>query len=218
MTARIVFDLDGTLIDSAPDIMTGANGILAARGAAPLTLEETKRFIGSGAAVFVTRMREARGLPDSEHDRLLAAFNAGYAGFVGQTAPYPGVPEALAALRARGHRLGLCTNKPVHATRAVLDDLDLAAWFGTIRGGDSLPMRKPDPAPLLSALRAMGDGPAIFVGDSEVDAETAAGAGTPFLLFTEGYRQAPVAALQHRAAFGAFAELPELVAAILRAA
>ena len=215
MSARIVFDLDGTLIDSAPDIRAGANGILAEEGAEPLTPEEARSFIGSGAAVFVERMRRARGIPDSEQARLLATFIARYEGFVGLTTVYPGVPQALAALRAGGHRLGLCTNKPIRPTHAVLGHFGLDGFFGTVWGGDSLPQRKPDPAPLLAAFAALGDGSAVYVGDSEVDAETAERAGVPFLLFTEGYRRTAAADLRHSAMFDDFAALPGLVADLL---
>jgi phosphoglycolate phosphatase len=127
------------------------------------------------------------------------------------TRPYPGVPQALAALEAAGHRLALCTNKPEAPARAILADLGLARHFPVVIGGDTLPMRKPDPAPALECVKAMGGGDAAFIGDSEVDAETAEAAGLPFYLFTEGYRKSPVSALPHRAAFSDFAALPGLI-------
>lgn len=218
MTARIVFDLDGTLIDSAPDIRAGANGILAEEGAAPLTQEEARSFIGSGAAVFVERMRRARGIPDSEQARLLRTFTDRYEGFVGLTTIYPGVIEALTALRDKGHRLGICTNKPIRPTHAVLAHLALDGYFDTVWGGDSLPQRKPDPAPLLAAFDALGDGPEIYVGDSEVDAETARRSGMPFLLYTQGYRSTPIEDLPVTATFDDFAVLPFLVGGLLTCA
>ena len=213
--ARIVFDLDGTLIDSAPDIRAHASRILAREGLPGLTLEETRAFIGRGVAVFVARMRAARGIPESEQARLLEAFAAGYDAAVDLTLPYPGVVAALDALQEAGHRLGICTNKPEAPCRAVLAHLGLLSRFATIVGGDSTPTPKPDPRPLEAALAALGAGPAFFVGDSEIDAETAARAGVPFLLFTEGYRHGPVASLAHDAAFADFADLPARVAAHL---
>ena len=213
--ARIVFDLDGTLIDSAPDIHAGANGILADEGLLPLTLDEARSFIGNGAAVFVARMRAARGVPDSEQARLHAEFTRRYETFVGLTVIYPGVVEALEALAAEGHGLGICTNKPLRPTRAVLAHLGLDRFFGAVFGGDSLPVHKPDPAPLHAAFEALGAGPALYVGDSEVDAETAQRAGAPFLLFTEGYRKSPVAEMPHDIAFASFTELPGGVARLL---
>jgi phosphoglycolate phosphatase len=213
--ARVVFDLDGTLIDSAPDIRVVTNGLLAEEGAAPVSLAETRSFIGHGAPTFVARMRAARGLPDADHARLLAEFVRRYDSAVGLTAPYPGAVAALDALAAEGCAIGLCTNKPYRPAIAVLDHLGLTARFGSIIGGDSLPERKPDPAPLRAALEALGSGPAVYVGDSEVDADCARRAGVPFLLFTEGYRSAPVESLPHLAAFSDFEALPGLVRAAL---
>ena len=209
---RVVFDLDGTLIDSAADIRGIANTVLAGEGAAPLDMYETRAFIGHGTDTFVARMRAARGLPDADHPRLLADFLSRYDGAVGLTVPYPGVPEALGALAARGHALGICTNKPIGPCRHVLEHLGLLDLFGTVLGGDSLPARKPDPAPLEAALDALGAGPAVYVGDSEVDAETAQRAGRPFLLFEGGYRHAEVAAIPFAASFADWGDLPALAA------
>ena len=207
----IVFDLDGTLVDSAPDICRFANEALASEGVAPLTLSETRRFVGGGADVFVERMRSARGLPDSAQDRLRTAFLAAYEGRVADAVLYPGVLDALAVLAARGHPLGLCTNKPNGPTRIVLDHFSITARFATLIAGDSLSVKKPDPAPLHAAIDGLGGGPALYVGDSEVDAEAAERAGVPFLLYEGGYRKAPLAALPHRASFDHFDKLPALV-------
>lgn len=213
--ARIVFDLDGTLIDSAPDIRAIANSVLSENGLDPISLAETVSFIGNGASVFVAKMRAARSVPDSEHNRMLTRFEHLYENILELTAPYPSVREALAHLTVAGHRLGLCTNKPMAATRAVLSYLSLTDPLDVIYGGDSLPQRKPDPAPLLAAFDELGDGPCIYVGDSEVDAETADRAGVPFLLFTEGYRRTPAEELPHLATFSHFKDLPKLVQAQL---
>ncbi|SFP67613.1 phosphoglycolate phosphatase [Tranquillimonas alkanivorans] len=212
----IVFDLDGTLIDSAPDIRAAANAVLAAEGRAPLTLAQATHFIGNGASVFVTRMAEAADLPDDPdtHARLLTGFLERYETAVDLTRPYPGVPEALDALAASGHTLGLCTNKPAGPTRAVLAHLGLSGWFKVIVGGDSLPVRKPDPAPLLAAAERLG-GAALYVGDSEIDAETAQHAGIPFALFTEGYRKRPAEQIPHDRRFARFGDLPRLAGDLL---
>jgi phosphoglycolate phosphatase len=214
VSGAVVFDLDGTLIDSAPDIHTIANLVLAGVGAAPITLADTRQFIGNGAGVFVSKMRAARGIPDGEQDCLLAEFVGRYDTAVGLTDPYPGVEAALAELRARGLRLGVCTNKPERPTRSVLDHLGLTRYFDAILGGDSLPVHKPDPAPLHATFAALGDETGIFVGDSEVDAETAERAGVPFMLFTLGYRKCAVAEMRHHAAFDDFATLPALIATV----
>ncbi|MBR9652541.1 phosphoglycolate phosphatase [Thalassovita aquimarina] len=213
--ARIVFDLDGTLIHSAPDIRTIANSILSEERMELISLDETIDFIGNGASVFIEKMRAARGIPDADHDRLLTVFQDRYETVLELTAPYPNVRESLAHLIVAGHRLGLCTNKPMRATRAVLSHLSLTDPLSVVYGGDSLDKRKPDPAPLLATLDDLGTGPCLYVGDSEVDAETADRAGVPFLLFTEGYRKTPAEDLPHLARFSDFAELPDLVQAQL---
>ncbi|MCI4660644.1 MAG: phosphoglycolate phosphatase [Neomegalonema sp.] len=218
---RIVFDLDGTLIDSAPDINGIANALLAEEGFEPITLAQTRSFIGNGSRVFVQRMRDARAIPESEHERLHESFVARYDTAVHLTEIYPGVVAALTALRAQGFALGICTNKPIRACHAVMDHLELSQYFSTFWGGDSLPVHKPDPAPLHAAFDALGqaghEGPCLYVGDSETDAQTAQRAGLPFLLYTEGYRKSPLSALPHAAAFTHYADFPALVSAQLEA-
>lgn len=216
--ARIVFDLDGTLIDSAPDIHGIANAVLAQEGCELITLMQTRDFIGNGAAVFVAKMRAARGISDSEQARLLADFVARYDDAVELTQVYPGVFAALDALKAEGHSLGICTNKPIRPCRSVLVHLKMDHYFDTMWGGDSLPVHKPDPAPLHAAFEALGEGPQLYVGDSDVDAETGQRAKVPFLLYTEGYRKCAVDEMPHTVSFNDFADLPGLVQELLVAA
>ena len=213
--ARILFDLDGTLIDSAEDIRAIANRLLAEEGKAPLSQAEVRSFIGNGVSVLMARMRAARGLPESIHARMLGDFVASYEAAVENTVPYPFVTEALAELRGAGHRLGICTNKPLLPCQAVLDHLGLGALFDAVVGGDSLPVLKPDPAPLHAAFERLGEGPKLYVGDSETDAETAERAGVSFLLFTEGYRKSDPSAIPHATRFDRFADLPALIEAQL---
>lgn len=197
----LIFDLDGTLVDSAPDIHAGVAGLLEEEGIAPLPFATVRGFIGGGVPILITRMMRAVGMAEdpSRHADLCARFIARYEHDPGGlTRPYPGVEAALAAL---DRPLALCTNKPIGPTRALLAQLGWTDRFRVIVGGDTLPVRKPDPAPLHHAMALLGGGPALFVGDSEVDAETAARAGVPLLLFTQGYRSTPVADLPHHAAF-----------------
>lgn len=213
---RVIFDLDGTLIDSAPDIHAASNRVLAEQGFAPLTLAQVRSFIGKGVPHLVACLLRQQGEDPAgpRYARMVASFTAGYDDAVGLTTIYPGVMPALDRLAAMGCALGICTNKPHRPTLAVLRHLGMLDRFGAVIGGDSLPVRKPDPAPLLAAVSGLAGGAVVYVGDSEVDAETAVNAGLPFLLYTEGYRRSPVADLPHRAAFSDWADLPGLVAAL----
>jgi phosphoglycolate phosphatase len=212
--AAVIFDLDGTLVDSAPDIHAAVNRLLADLGEGALSAQTVKGFIGNGVPTLVARVLAACGHgPDPARQ---AEWQAGFlrhyeADSTTLTQLYPGVTEALSALLDQGHQLALCTNKPEGPARHILRAFGLAGFFPVVIGGDSLPQRKPDPAPLLAAADGLA-GPVLFVGDSEVDAETALAAQVPFLLFTEGYRKAPVHALPHAARFDRFSDLPAQVA------
>ena len=211
--AAVIFDLDGTLVDSAADIHAAVNQLLAEEGHPGLTRAQVTAMIGNGVGVLLDRAIAATGLDASRRDHLLTRFMLIYEqGSANLTQVYDGVPEALAALAAAGYRLGLCTNKPLRPTLAVLQALGWQDHFASVICGDSLPTRKPDPAMLNACLAGVGGGPVLYVGDSEVDAETAHAAGVGFLLFTEGYRKAPVADLNPLASFSAFTDLPALVA------
>jgi phosphoglycolate phosphatase len=214
--AAIIFDLDGTLVDSVPDIHAAVNRMLADHGDAPMDIAQVRSFIGNGVPALIGKVMAARGEnPDDTalHADREACFMRHYmAAPADLGGPFPGVGAALDVLAAAGHRLGVCTNKPVEPARAILRDLGLADRLPVIIGGDSLPVRKPDPAPLLATAEALGAKPVLYVGDSEVDAETAQRAGVPFLLFSGGYRKTPVAELANDGVFDAFGELPGLVA------
>ena len=208
----IVFDLDGTLIDSAPDLHGIANKILVQENCKPITLTQVRQFVGNGASVFVRKMRTASNLPDTEHKRILAEFLAQYEHAVELTKPYAGVVETLSNLRAAGHSLGICTNKPVTPSHAILRHLKLDGLFDTVWGGDSLPVKKPDAALLTAAFDALPPNLKVYVGDSEVDASTAQNADIPFLLYTEGYRKTEVDQIPHIGSFSDYAQLKELIA------
>jgi phosphoglycolate phosphatase len=210
---NVIFDLDGTLIESAPDIHAAANRLLAGEGLPPMTLPQVRAMIGRGVPWLMQQLLAASGQPadPARAARMAARFVDGYEDAVSLTSPYPGTERALLTLKDAGHRLAICTNKPLAATEAVLRHLGLRDYFDAIIAGDSLPVRKPDPAPLRAAVAALGGGAAVYVGDHEVDAETAAAAAVPFLLYTEGYRAGQVSAVSPRA-FADWAALPGLVA------
>ena len=212
-TLNLVFDLDGTLIHSAPQIHDAANKVFSAKGLPGFSYETVRGFIGNGVGVLVTRLLEHQGQPGTGalHAELVGQFVSIYEEAFDLTTLYPGVPEALMALAADGHRLAICTNKPFGPTRAVLRHFGLDQYFPVVIGGDSLPQRKPDPAPLRAALAGLGPGPALFVGDSEVDARTAQAASVPLALFTQGYRSAEPDSLGAKVLFDDFAALPRLV-------
>ncbi|MEZ5720738.1 MAG: HAD-IA family hydrolase [Paracoccaceae bacterium] len=119
----------------------------------------------------------------------------------------PGVPELLAALKADGHRLGVCTNKPEEPARLILNLLGLEGYIDTVVGGDSLPEKKPHPAPLILAFDRLGIGPRLYVGDSEVDAEVALAAAVRFAIYAHGYRKAAIEGLPHDFRFEHFSKL-----------
>jgi len=213
---NIVFDLDGTLIDSAPDIRSVASAILRDCGREGLSLAETRAFIGEGAAVFVSRMMAARGIEETPQRRaeLYDDFLARYELAVDQAVFYPGVREALAALQVAGHRLGLCTNKPERPARAVLRQMQLDSVFAAFLAGGMIASRKPEPDMLLKTIADLGGGPALYVGDSEIDAETALRAQVPFALYSQGYRKAAVGEIPCNWVFDDFRALAGIVAAV----
>ena len=211
----VIFDLDGTLIDSAPDIHAAANAMLKGEGVAPLDLATITSFIGNGLPKLVERAMQARQMDMAQHSRLtevvLGYYNAASSDL---TVLYPNLRGLLDRLKTDGYRMGVCTNKPLAPAEKILRELDLDGYFDVVIGGDSLPQRKPDPAPLRATMDRLGATQAVYVGDSEVDAETARAANVPFALFTEGYRKTPVALIPHQGAFSDFQDAAAVVKAL----
>lgn len=219
MLRALILDLDGTLVDSAPDIHAAGNAVLAAEGLPPVPFALARSFIGNGARLFITRLERAaagENCPDRTA-RMVGRFITRSEHGVSLTRPYPGVDAALAALSATGLRLALCTNKPEAPARALLARMGWTDRFEVVVGGDTLPMVKPDPAPLRAAVALLDltAQQALFLGDSDVDAETAHRAGMGFVLFTGGYRRADIADLPHRLVFDDWPILPALLSASL---
>jgi phosphoglycolate phosphatase len=193
----VVFDLDGTLVDSLQDLAESANALLIESGAAPLPATDIGRMVGDGAATLVARAFAAAGReqPPDALARFLAIYNSR---LLRLTSAYPGIPQALEGLAAR-YPLAVLTNKPLHPTQVILSGLDLARYFAAVVGGDGPFPRKPDPAGLLHVCRVAGVSPAdaVLVGDSVVDWKTARSAGVRVCLasYGFGFQSVPVAEL-----------------------
>ena len=188
MAPMLVFDLDGTLVDLVPDLMAAINRLMAARGLRAFDAAETAAMVGDGMAVLVARALAARGAaPDpAAVDAVVADYTA-HATVASRL--YPGVAATLRNLAADGWRLAVCTNKPEAAARAVLDGAGPARPFRRVGGGDTFPVRKPDPAHLLATIAAGGGRPdrAVMVGDHANDVAAARGAGLPCIFAAWGY-------------------------------
>ena len=198
--ATIAFDLDGTLVDSAPDLIGTLNVILADEGLPPLPFHEARPFIGHGARRLMQRGFQAQGreITVEAMEPLFARFIAHYdAHSADLTRPYPGVTAALTQLKAAGARLAVCTNKLTGLSVGVLEKLDLARFFDAVTGADSAPAAKPDPRHLIAAVEAAGGRMerALMVGDAATDAGAARAAGVPLVLVSFGYTEIPAAEL-----------------------
>ncbi len=214
----VVFDLDGTLIDSAPDLRTAVNRLLAEKGRRALDLGAVTAMVGDGVHKLVERALAATGDGTPTAGEIARAtrrfinFYEGHGAVL--TRAYAGAVEALKCLRDEGYALGICTNKPHGATCEILAALDLEGYFSAVLGGDSLDgVRKPDPRHLLAAIDRLGATPenAVMVGDNENDVAAARGAGVPVIAVAFGYAKVPVAELGADAVIGHFDELPEAI-------
>jgi len=208
----VILDLDGTLVDSAPDLADAANALLARHGLPPLDPATVRGFIGEGVGRLVERSfaHQGRPLEPAALEAATVAFLAIYGEAPARhTRPYPGVAAALQELTRAGIRLGVCTNKPEAISRRILETLDLARFFAAIIGGDSGPERKPHPRPLLAALEKLNARPetSLLVGDSATDLATGRAAGVPVILVEGGYSATPVDELGADAVIASLEEL-----------
>jgi len=190
MIKAVLLDLDGTLLDTAPDIAAAANAMLAEQGLAPLPASTVRDFIGSGIARLVERCLQVSGRPMREE--ALRSFGAHYRRLNGSAAaPFPGVLDALERVRAAKLRLACVTNKAAAFTLPLLEKTNLAPFFDAVVTADQVGRRKPDPAPFLQACRALGASPgeSVVIGDSANDAEGARAAGCAVLFVSYGYSE-----------------------------
>jgi phosphoglycolate phosphatase len=217
----VLFDLDGTLIDSLPDLAAAVNRLLAGEGRRALEPDAVKAMVGDGAGTLVARAFAARGgLPGPEVEPFLRRFMADYEPRSAElTRPWPGVVETLAALKQSGLALAVCTNKPSAATDAILQALGLAQWFDVVVGADATPALKPDPAHVTVILERLGvtAEQAVMLGDSANDVRAAKAAGVATVVLSFGYAHGPVAELGADLIIDDFRQLPAALGALASA-
>lgn len=189
----VLFDLDGTLLDTIQDLAEGANRMLAEIGRPLRTQAEIHGFVGKGIPNLVRRcLTEGAAASEEEIEAAVAVFRRHYARVNGlHTRIYPGVEESLANLAGQGFRLACVTNKAADFTEPLLARMGLARWFDAVVSGDTLPVKKPDPAVIHHTCALLGVTPeaALMIGDSENDALAARRVGAPVLLLTYGYSE-----------------------------
>ncbi len=211
----LVLDLDGTLVDTVPDLCASLNRLMAAHALAPFSSLEVTAMVGDGAAALVRRALAARDREPNAAD--LDAFLADYGVHAADASrPFPGVLRTLEQLRTDGWHLAVCTNKPEAPSRTLLEALGLLPFFDAIGGGDSFPTRKPDPAHLLSTIAAAHGDPAtaVMVGDHRNDIEAARAAHIPCVFALWGY--GPVAMADGATAEAErFSDLPTIAASLI---
>ena len=216
----IVFDLDGTLVDTAPDLLGALNAVLTVEGHEPVVPADLRHIVGHGARAMFEHALLRTGVPvtPARLKDLTEQFLAYYRVNIARgSRPFPGVPETLALFAGKGAGLGVCTNKPQDLTELLLDALDLTRHFPAIIGGGRTPYNKPDPRHLLevvSALKGKRER-AILVGDSPVDVAAARAADIPVVAMSYGYTPVPVHELGADAVVDDFAELPEVIARLV---
>ncbi len=215
--STLVFDLDGTLIDTAPDLIGTLNVVFAREGLPPVPYETARNLIGGGARMMIARGIEAGGrlAAPAELDRLFRDFIAHYSEHIAdRSRPFPGLVEALDALAVEGCRFAVCTNKLVSLSVLLLDQLGLAHRFAVICGQDTFGVQKPDPEVLRKTVTAAGGTlrNAIMIGDSLTDIRVARAAGIPVIAVDFGYTERPVSELGPDRIISRFAQLPAAVA------
>ena len=215
----IVFDLDGTLVDTAPDLVATLNVILTQEGLSPLAYDLARNLVGGGAKAMIARGLELGGrpCPPSRLDELFADFIAHYSEHLTERSqPFPGVTDALDALSERGYQFAVCTNKVERLSTNLLKHHDLAGRFVAICGPDTFGIEKPDPEILRRTVTKAGGTleQSIMIGDSIIDIHTARAAGIPVIAVDFGYSERPVAEFGPDRTISSFAQLPMSVAAV----
>jgi len=224
MTAPIVvFDLDGTLVDTAPDLIDTLNLILGRHGYPEVAFEDARGMVGAGVKVLLQRGLASKHIAPvpAEVDKLFEEYLEHYAAHIAdRSQPFPGLTEALDALEADGFVLAVCTNKLEGLSVLLLDKLGLSPRFKAVVGQDTFGMRKPDPAVLRLTIERAGGDPAraVMVGDSMTDVSTAKAAGIPVVAVDFGYTDVPPADFKAERLISHFDELRDAVRALIPAA
>jgi phosphoglycolate phosphatase len=217
----VIFDLDGTLVDTAPDLLAALNVVLAAEGQEPIVPKDLRHLVGHGARAMFEHALLRRGM-SAPADRMAALtdqFLAYYRANIARgSRPFPGVPETLDLLAGRGAGLGVCTNKAQDLTELLLNELQLTRHFPAVIGGGRTPYSKPDARHVLAVVNALKGRRerAILVGDSQVDVAAARAADIPVIVMSYGYTPVPVAELGADAVVDEFAALPEVISRLVR--
>jgi len=216
----IVFDLDGTLVDTAPDLLGALNAVLTVEGHEPVAPSDLRHIVGHGARAMFEHalLRTGASVSPERMELLTDRFLAYYRVNIARgSRPFPGVPETLTFFAGTGAELGVCTNKPQDLTELLLDALDLTRHFPVVIGGGRTPYNKPDPRHLLevvSALKGRRER-AILIGDSPVDVAAARAANIPVIAMSYGYTPVPAHELGADAVVDDFAKLPEAVSRLM---
>lgn len=218
----IVFDLDGTLVDTAPDLTGALNAVMRATGRSEVPLDDVRHMVGRGARYLIERAMEATGEPASADaiTDLMKHFLVHYdANIAVQSRPFEHAEMVVNRFAGQGHKLGICTNKPEALSLKLMNELKLRALFPVILGADSRPYRKPDPRHLLDTISALGGNPAsaVLVGDSETDVKTARAANVPVVVVSFGYTEIPPRDLGADAVIDHFDALEQALNSLVRA-
>lgn len=216
----VIFDLDGTLVDTAPDLWRATNHVMSECGRRAVTLDEVRAFVGHGARKLIQRGLKATGeeydAPAIEplYEKFVAYYRDNIA--VGSV-PFPGCLALLDRLKAEGISLGVCTNKQEGLSVKLIETLGMTAYFDAIIGADTIGIAKPDPAPYREALRRMDrqGAPSLLIGDSETDVLTARAAGVPVIGVTFGYTPRPIGEFSPNSIIDRFDEAYEPIMALL---
>ena len=217
--ASIAFDLDGTLVDTAPDLVRALNAVIEPEGLGAVPLDDVRAMVGRGARALIERAfaRESQSIEDARAVALVERFIEIYkADVAAESRVFPGVEDTLVWLRERGAELSICTNKPSVLSDLLIAELGLADHFVRIIGPERTTAKKPDAAHVLSALGERS-GPAALVGDSAPDVGAARAAGIPSIVLSYGYSEKPAGSLGADRVIHAFEDVPRALADLWRA-